>query len=86
MRTTLTLDDDVSERLNQEMRSSGKGQKALVNEALRLGLGMVSKPKAPIPFRVHPHSFGFKAGIDLDRVNQLVDEMDSEEAARRLRE
>jgi hypothetical protein len=34
---------------------------------------------------VRPHAFGFKPGIDLDRINQLVDELESEETARKLR-
>jgi hypothetical protein len=33
---------------------------------------------------VKPHVFGFRPGVDLDRMNQLVDELESEETARRL--
>ena len=48
MRTTLTLEPDVAARLKQEIRRSGKGLKALVNEVLRLGLGLSGKPgRAP---------------------------------------
>jgi hypothetical protein len=86
VRTTLTLDRDVAERLKSEMRRTGKGLKAAVNEALRLGLGMGGKPAAPKPFRVEPHDFGpIKPGLDLDRMNQLVDELEAEEVARKLR-
>jgi hypothetical protein len=35
-------------------------------------------------FRVEPHAFGVKPGVDLDRLNQLVDELESEEDARKL--
>ena len=85
MRTTLTLDNDVAERLRMEIRRSGKAMKAVVNEALRLGLGLAGKPVRPPRFQVRPHAFGFKPGIDLDRINQLVDELESEETARKLR-
>jgi hypothetical protein len=85
MRTTLTLDPDVAERLQREIRRTGKSLKAAVNEALRLGLGLSSKPPKVPRFVVEPHAFGFKPGVDLDRLNQLVDEMEAEEAARRLR-
>ena len=85
MRTTLTLDRDVAERLKMEMRRSGKAMKAVVNEALRLGLGLAGKPVRPPRFEVRPHGFGFKPGIDLDRINQIVDELESEETARKLR-
>lgn len=85
MRTTLTLDPDVAERLRTEIRRTGKTLKAVLNEALRLGLGLAGKPRGAPRFKVEPHAFGFKPGIDLDRLNQLVDEMDTEEGARRLR-
>lgn len=84
MRTTLTLDDDVARRLESEMKRSGGGMKAVVNRALRLGLGMLNKPVEPAPFRVEPHAFGFRHGTDLDRLNQLVDELEAEEHAEKL--
>ncbi len=84
MRTTLTLDPDVAGRLEVEMKRSGAGMKAVVNRALRVGLGMTDKPVDPPPFVVQPHAFGFRPGTDLDRLNQLVDELDVEEAARKL--
>ena len=85
MRTTLTLDRDVAERLRSEDRRTGKSLKAAVNEALRLGLALSGKPPRAPRFEVQPHPFGFKPGIDLDRLNQLADELEVEEAARRLR-
>ena len=84
MRTTLTLEPDVAARLKQEIRRSGKGLKALVNEALRLGLGLSGKPLRVSRFEVRPHAFGFKPGVELDRMNQLVDELASDETARKL--
>jgi hypothetical protein len=85
MRTTLTLDPDVAERLRREMRRTNMGMKTVVNEALRLGLGVAGKRAEARLFAVEPHSFGFKPGIDLDRINQLADELEAEEAARKLR-
>lgn len=75
MRTTLTLDEDVARRLQQEMRRTGQGMKSVVNEALRRGLGLSERRVTPPPFEVRPHSFGFKPGVDLNRLNQLVDEL-----------
>lgn len=85
MRTTLTLEPDIADRVRREMRRTGKGMKELVNEALRVGLGLAGKPAPPKPFVVRPHAFDFKPGIDLDRMNQLVDELEAEEVARKLR-
>ena len=79
----LTLEPDVAARLKQEIRRSGKSLKALVNEALRLGLGLSRKTGRAPRFEVQPHSFGFKPGVELDRMNRLVDELESDQAARK---
>ena len=84
MAGTLTLDPDVAKRLQSEMKRSGEGMKTVVNRALRLGLGMTDKPVEPTPFCVEPHAFGFRPGTDLDRSNQLVDELEAEETAAKL--
>ena len=83
MRTTLTLEPDVEQLLRQEMRRTDRSMKAVVNEALRLGLGARGKPPRPPRYRVEPHAFGSRPGVDRDRLNQLVDEMEAEEFADR---
>ena len=84
MRTTLTIDSDVEQLLQREIRRTNRSMKAVVNDALRVGLGIRGKPpRAPL-FKVESHAFGFKPGIDTDRLNQLVDEMEAEEFARKL--
>jgi hypothetical protein len=85
MRTTLTLDRDVAERLAREMRRSGRSLKATVNEALRRGLALAVRSARPPRFQVTPHGFGVRPGIDLDRMNQLTDELEAAAAAPRLR-
>ena len=84
MRTTLILEPDVARRLEQEIRRTGKGMDALVNEALRSSLGLGARQEELPPFKVEPHSFGFKPGVDLNRLNQLVDELEAEEVVRKL--
>jgi len=84
VRTTLTLDRDVADRLEKEMRRTRKGLKATINDALRRGLRMAGTSPRPVRFEVRPHAFGVRPGIDLDRMNQLVDELDAEHAARKL--
>ncbi len=83
MRTTLTLERDVAEQLQREVRRSGGTLKDVVNQALRVGLGVGGQPLRPRPFRVEPHSFGFRPGVDPDRLNQLVDELEVEEFSRK---
>jgi hypothetical protein len=85
MRTTLTLDPDVAERLERAVRGSGKGLKATVNEALRIGLGMTGKPTKPPRFKIRAFVDGLRPGIDPDKMNQFLDELESEEFARKHR-
>lgn len=84
MRTTLTLDRDVADGVTREMRRTGRGLKATINEALRRGLGVGARTSRRAPFKVEPHSLGIRAGIDLDRLNQLSDELEAEDAHRKL--
>ena len=84
MRTTLTIDPDVERLLQQEIRRTDKSLKAVVNDALRRGLGMQGKPPRPSRYKMKPYAFAFKPGIDVDRLNQLVDELEVDELARRM--
>lgn len=84
MRTTLTLDPEVAARIKSDMRRTGKTLKAVVNDALKRGLGLGGRaPRVP-RFRVRAHALGFKPGVDLDRLGQLVDELDVEAARRKI--
>ena len=38
----------------------------------------------PPRFEVRPHAFGVRPGVDLDRINQLADELEAEETARKM--
>ena len=83
MRTTLTLDPDVARRLKARMAETKLSMKQVVNESLRAGLANI-RGKRDVKFSVEPHSCQFKAGIDLDRLNQLVDELEAEAALKGL--
>ena len=83
MRTTLTIDPDVEQLLLREMRRTNSSMKAVVNDALRAGFGVRGKAARAARFKVEPHVFGFKPGIDPYRLNQLADELEAEEFVRR---
>ncbi|MGH2355013.1 MAG: type II toxin-antitoxin system antitoxin VapB33 [Chloroflexota bacterium] len=78
MRTTLTLDDDVVALVREEMERAGTPFKQVVNQAIRLGFRAGMAPERRQPFRTRPHAFGFKPGVDLDKLNQLADELEAE--------
>ncbi|MGC8484120.1 MAG: hypothetical protein ACP5O6_00590 [Candidatus Baltobacteraceae bacterium] len=80
MRTTLTLDDDVAQKLADEARRTRRSFKAVVNEALRIGL--LRHHSAPRKsFRVHARPLGLRDGMDLSDIESLLDSLDG--AARR---
>jgi hypothetical protein len=80
MRTTLTLDDDLAGLLAKRARALGMSFKEVVNRTIRAGLAEATAAKRGPSPRTIPHSFGFKPGVDLDKLNQLADELEAEAA------
>jgi hypothetical protein len=72
VRTTLTLDDDVSALLNQEMRKSGEPFKRVVNRVIRLGLAASNQPQRK-PFKVKPFNLGLP---HFTKVEELLEELE----------
>ena len=77
MRTTLTIDPDVAERLKQELSSGEQTLKQVVNDRLRMGFG-VKPPKKQRPYRVRAHNSAYRPGIDRTKLSQIVDEIEVE--------
>jgi hypothetical protein len=80
MRTTLTLDDDVSSRLERERRKRHIAFKALVNEVLRAGLDALQ----PTPQRRERFSTkGFDLGPSmvgsLDNIEEVLSRAEGED-------
>jgi hypothetical protein len=73
VRTTLTLDEDVAAKLEQEMRSSGKTLKAAVNDTLRRGFLAQPESKPQRPFRVEARDLGLRDDLNYDNVEELLD-------------
>ena len=78
MRTTLTIDDDLAGILKQRAREQGIPFKEAVNRTIRAGLGETPKAYRGAVPRTKPHSFGFRPGVDLDKLGQLADELEAE--------
>lgn len=75
MRTTLTLDPDVAQQIKARVSGQNTTLKEVVNQALRRGLSIEPK-KTRKGFRVVAHSFGFRPGIDIHKLNQLADDLE----------
>jgi hypothetical protein len=72
VRTTLTLDDDVSARLRMEVRRTGKSLKQVVNECLRLGFERRRSAEPARKFKVRPFQAGPPPGMTFDNVEELI--------------
>jgi hypothetical protein len=74
MGTTLTLDDDSAGLLKQRAEELGVPFKEAVNRAIRAGLGEAASAPRHLAPKTIPYSFGFRPGVDLDKLGQLADE------------
>ena len=74
MRTTLSLDKDVAAALERVRRARKASMKAVVNEALRQGLGrMAAPPAAPRkPFRTRTLTLGRCLVGNIDNVAEVL--------------
>ena len=75
MRTTLTLDPDIARMVEDEVHRLHKPFKQVVNDALRRGLGPRVVRGTPARYRVKPHDSKLRPGVNLSRLNALVDEL-----------
>ncbi len=77
MRTTLTLDPDVAQFIQDAAHRERRPIKQVVNDALRQALG--PEPKADRkPYRLTPHHSTLRPGIDLAAFNRLADELEDD--------
>jgi len=75
----LTLDHDVADKTRVLARRLGKPFKAVVNEALRLGLEQVEKPMKQQPYKTQSHAMGLRQGYSLDNIQELLAQVEGED-------
>jgi hypothetical protein len=75
VRTTLTLDDDVSHLLNKEIKRAGLSFKEAVNHFLRLGLKASKQPTSK-PFVIEPIDLNLPP---FDSVEELIELLEGPE-------
>ena len=75
MRTTITLEEDVAERIREHMRASKQGFKETVNDLIRKGLSF-SAPSTRRPFQVKARPLGLRPGLSLDNIEDLLDQVE----------
>ena len=80
MRTTLTLDEDIAERLQAESQRTGRSFKEIVNEYLRIALARSRALKSMGQFRVVPTDLGGSAAAgSYDDIAALLEESEGVE-------
>jgi hypothetical protein len=73
VRTTLTLDDDVANLLQKEIRRTGLPMKQAVNNLLRSGLQQASAPMKPKKFKVKARGIGLPTEWSSGSVSELIE-------------
>ena len=86
MRTTITIDDDVAKELKARAKRSDKSLKEVLNDCLRLAFSVGRAPMGKMKhFQVRPFRTRFRTGVDMDKLNQLNDELQVENRIPELR-
>lgn len=74
MRTTLTLDPDVADLVEDAVHRMRTSMKQVINDALRRALSPTASPREP--YHVPVHEATLQPGLDLSGFNRLADELE----------
>jgi hypothetical protein len=73
VRITVTLDNDVLERVKQQSRSRGKPFRETLNDLLRAALiDAEAQPRHRV-LRIEPHHGGYYPGLNYDCIEALLE-------------
>lgn len=77
MRTTVRLEDWIERRLRELAFQQKKQFAQVVNETLQAGLSaMAREAKVTSAFKVEPERCGFRPGVDIEKLNQVLDDLE----------
>jgi hypothetical protein len=71
IRTTVTLDDDVLERVKRESRSRGASFRDTLNDLLRTALSLQHQPRRRT-LKIKPVPMGRRPGLNYDSIEALL--------------
>ena len=79
MRSTVDILDILDEELRRRAEEKNVSFKKIVNQVIAAGLRSLElSSDSSTPYRVRAKECGFRAGIDTNHLNQLVDELEDE--------
>jgi hypothetical protein len=73
IRTTVTLDEDVLERVKRESVARGTSFRETLNELLRAALLNAQASPRRTRFRIKPAHMGYRPGLNYDSVESLLE-------------
>lgn len=79
MRTTLSIDDDLAQSIENLRNRKNLSLREAINQLLRVGLEKTEKAPQPRPYMGPVFETELRPGIDPMRMNQLADELEVEE-------
>lgn len=79
VRTTVTLDDDVLDRVKRESQSRGSSFRDTLNDLLRTALLSIDKKPQGRTLRINPIHMGYNAGLNYDDIESLLEYGESEQ-------
>lgn len=82
MRTTINISDALLRQLRERAAQSGRPVREILERSLELGLARLDTAPGRRKFRVRPHRLGMKPGFRGVSLNQLYDQIESEQSDR----
>ena len=76
MRTTVTLNDELENRLRSYANEHSLKFKQALNDILSIGLEQIQRRKAPNPYQTEPKRVGLKNGLNYDNVAELLEQVE----------
>jgi hypothetical protein len=73
IRTTVTLDEDVLERVKAESRNRGASFRDTLNDLLRLALVTQAAAPPKEPFKIPGYHMGLRPGLSYDSIEALLE-------------
>lgn len=73
VRTTVTLDDDVIERVKLQSKARGVSFRDTLNELLRAALISQEHTQVKRTLKIEPISMGLRPGLNYDDIESLIE-------------
>lgn len=73
IRTTVTLDEDVLERVKEESRTRGASFRETLNDLLRVALAGQTRPPLKRTLKIKARNMGLFPGLNYDDVEGLIE-------------